>query len=428
MSEWKRVKIGEFLTQYRITHLVQDDKYYGQITISKNNTIKFRENNIGKSIGRKRQFVIDLKQYPHTLIFTRQGVLDGSIGIAPAEVDGCIATENMPMFSINYEVIHPELLLYLIKSEMFKQKVKTIMPTGSAQKSIHERELLELDFLLPSKIKHQQKLVNNLKRYDETILPVLNEENLNIERIKKLRQAILQEAIEGKLTADWRVKNPIEKGNPDFDAAALLATIKAEKQKLIAEGKIKKEKPLAPINPDDVPFALPDGWVWVRLGEIIKMIYGDGLTKINYKTDGKYPVYGSNGIVGYYDEYLTDKRTIIVGRKGSAGALNISNKPSWTTDVAYYIEEIKNINFYFLHYLLKFLRLEKLGKGIKPGINRNEVYDLIISLPPLAEQNVIVERVDRLLASVNALEQQVQERKTYAEQLMQAVLKEAFAG
>ena len=87
--------------------------------------------------------------------------------------------------------------------------------------------------------------------------------------LTKLRQAILQEAIEGKLTAGWRVKNPVEKGNPNTDAAALLETIKTEKQKLIAEGKIKKEKPLTPINPDDVPFCLPDGWVWVRLGEVI---------------------------------------------------------------------------------------------------------------------------------------------------------------
>ena len=60
------------------------------------------------------------------------------------------------------------------------------------------------------------------------------------------------------------------------------------------------------------------------------------------------------------------------------------------------------------------------------NINTQELSNLLIPLPPLAEQNAIVERVDRLLESVNALEQQVAERKSYAEQLMQVVLKEAF--
>ena len=85
--------------------------------------------------------------------------------------------------------------------------------------------------------------------------------------LKKLRQAILQEAIEGQLTADWRVNNPVCLGDPNTDAQALLATIKAEKQALIADGKIKKEKPLAPINPDNVPFGLPDGWVFKMFNE-----------------------------------------------------------------------------------------------------------------------------------------------------------------
>ncbi len=62
------------------------------------------------------------------------------------------------------------------------------------------------------------------------------------------------------------------------------------------------------------------------------------------------------------------------------------------------------------------------------NLTRSDMETLLIPFPPLAEQHAIVEQVDRLLASVNALEQQVQERKTYAEQLMQAVLKEAFAG
>ncbi len=203
--------------------------------------------------------------------------------------------------------------------------------------------------------------------------------------------------------------------------------IKVEKEKLIKEGKIKKQKPLAPISEDEFPYGLPGGWEWVRLGDVCEFIYGEGLTKENRISEGKYPVYGSNGVVGYFNEYLTTKKAIIIGRKGSSGALNISESPSWTTDVAYYLEESKNLDFKFLFYLLKSLNLEEMGKGIKPGLNRNEAYGRILGLPPLSEQKRIVEKVDKLMAYCDKLEKQVKENQESAEQLMGTVLRESFS-
>jgi type I restriction enzyme S subunit len=104
-------------------------------------------------------------------------------------------------------------------------------------------------------------------------LQKLEYENKKQEKyVSRLKQAILQEAIAGQLTAEWRTQNPMQKGNPDTDAAALLVKIKAEKQQLIADGKLKKEKPLAEIAIDEIPFSIPDNWVWCRLGEIVKYI------------------------------------------------------------------------------------------------------------------------------------------------------------
>jgi type I restriction enzyme S subunit len=162
------------------------------------------------------------------------------------------------------------------------------------------------------------------------------------------------------------------------------------------------------------------------MGNITDMIYGSSLTKAQCIPNGKYPVYGSNGIVGLYNDYLTEKHAIIVGRKGSSGALNISDKPSWTTDVAYYIEETNNIDFSFLFYLLKSQNLENLGKGIKPGLNRNEFYELVAALPPLAEQQAIVSKVRQLMAWCDELEKKIEKRDAYREKMMQAVVKQAF--
>ncbi len=298
---------------------------------------------------------------------------------------------------------------------------------GTSKESISQKRFS--NYLLPYiNIEHQLYWESKLINFNKNIENLNNESHTQSTLLTKLRQAILQEAIEGKLSAEWRKENPVRKGDPNYDAEALLEKIKAEKEKLLKEGKIKKQKALPTIKPEEMLFKLPDGWVWTRLGKVIEMIYGKSLTKNKCDKNSGYPVYGSNGVIGFYNKYLTEKNAIIIGRKGSAGALNISYSPSWTTDVAYFVEERKHLNFIYLFYLLKSLKLENFGKGIKPGLNRNEVYNIQISLPPLAEQQAIVERVDKLLAKVDELEKQVADRKEKAEQLMQAVLREAFEG
>ena len=276
--------------------------------------------------------------------------------------------------------------------------------------------------------------------------------------LTKLRQAILQEAIEGKLTADWRVNNPVCLGNPEYDAAALLKTIKTEKQKLITEGKIKKEKPLAPINPDDVPFTLPDGWVWVRLGEVLELIS-------DYHANGSYEIlkenvelldsedfaimlrttnFGAKNLNTY--KYISEKAyhflsksklfsgDIIMNKIGDPGATYFVENRGKPMSLAMNLFLLRfssgnmNNKFSFLYLNSQYYYIKSFANGTATQtITKDAVNKLLFPLPPLAEQNAIVERVDRLLATVNALEQQVQARKTYAEQLMQAVLKEAFA-
>lgn len=97
---------------------------------------------------------------------------------------------------------------------------------------------------------------------------------------------------------------------------------------------------------------------WRRglLGDVFTLEYGDNLPASERTETGEYPVYGSNGIVGTHDAYLTNEPAIIVGRKGSAGALNIANGPSWTTDVAYFVRPPKQIDLRFTYYLFWLFR------------------------------------------------------------------------
>lgn len=157
------------------------------------------------------------------------------------------------------------------------------------------------------------------------------------------------------------------------------------------------------------------------LGEALSFEYGDNLPALK-RREGEFPVYGSNGIVGTHDAYLTNEPAIIVGRKGSAGALNIATGPSWTTDVAYFVRPPREVNLRFTYYLLASLRLGELGKGIKPGLSRKEAYSLPIALPPLAEQKRIVARLDGLMTSCDRLEAQQQELETQRASLARASL------
>ena len=179
---------------------------------------------------------------------------------------------------------------------------------------------------------------------------------------------------------------------------------------------------MPPIKTEEIPFDIPENWAWCKLGEIVTMIYGYSLTRSQTKPNAPYPVFGSTGIVGYYDTFLTDKRTIIVGRKGSSGALNRCKSPSWTTDVEYYIEG-KYLNFDFLFYLLKTLNLESLGKGIKPRLNRTQEYNLVIALP---EQHRILAKLEQLMQLCDDLEQSIRQSKEQPNMLLQAALREAL--
>ncbi len=131
-------------------------------------------------------------------------------------------------------------------------------------------------------------------------------------------------------------------------------------------------------------------WKDKRVGEIIRLEYGKPLEHSNRKLDGLYPVYGANGEKDRTDKFYHDKPSIIVGRKGSAGEVNLTEPKFWPLDVTYFVTfDEQRHDLRFLYYLLMTLDLPCLAKGVKPGINRNEVYSQVAKIPLLAEQRRI---------------------------------------
>ena len=148
---------------------------------------------------------------------------------------------------------------------------------------------------------------------------------------------------------------------------------------------------------------LPLGWADVPLGSLLNFKYGKALPDKERSGKG-FPVYGSNGVVGWHSHALTTGTTIVIGRKGSVGALQFSNTPCSPIDTTYYIDEAPGHQFRFWFYRLKSLDLASLNKSTAiPGLSRGDAYQILVALPPLAEQKRIADKLDIVLTRVDAV-------------------------
>ena len=205
-----------------------------------------------------------------------------------------------------------------------------------------------------------------------------------------LKNKIIDAGIRGKLT---------EQLPEDGTAEELYQKIQEEKAELIKNGIIKKEKALPEITKEEIPFEIPDNWKWVRLGELIHISSGNGLTASEMK-EGSIPVYGGNGITGYHNEATVFKKTIVIGRVGFyCGSVHITPEKAWVTDNAFItIYPEKNLDQSFLAIALKQMNLGKnINGAAQPVVSGKKIYPLLFPLPPLAEQKRIAENIEDLL-------------------------------
>jgi type I restriction enzyme S subunit len=274
--------------------------------------------------------------------------------------------------------------------------------------------------------------------------------------IKKLRETVLQLAVQGKLTQDWRNQRSLS-GVEVQHASQLLKRIQKEKVQLVKEKKIKKEKALPPITKEEIPYELPEGWVWCRMQEI--GLFERGKSKHRPRndfrlfSDGKYPLVQTGdvssakkngGIVNthkslYNDFGLGPSRMWNKGTLSFTKAANIAEtgilgfNACFPDSVVGFTEIIDNGNSLanYVEYFITIMKsdLEKFAPSTaQKNINLGILYQLKFPLPPLEEQKAIVEKVNVLMSLCDSLEQQVHQSQEHSEQLMQSVLREVFEG
>jgi len=357
---------------------------------------------------------------------------------------------------VNIEFINAFLNSYCFWSQIIEMK------SGSAQPNVNAEKLKEL--VIPEcDVETQSKVVRLLR--EENLSDSIREkmdsvENLfwnnnqiktelshQLELVRQLRQAFLREAVQGKL---------LEQNYADEPADILLKRIKAEKEKLVAEKKIKKEKPLPEIKAEEIPFEIPSNWTWCRLGEIISTIFDGpfgshlktadytdsgvqvirleniGFMKFNieketfiseekYKTISQHTVYENDAIVS---SFIADgvKTTLIPKLKytaiAKADCFTLRTFDNWA---------VKKFIVYALSSQPIFDEFLQFSHGMtRLRINTSQLKKLMFPLPPLAEQKRIVEKLEKLMALCDELEANIRENKTRAESLLQVALKEAL--
>lgn len=243
---------------------------------------------------------------------------------------------------------------------------------------------------------------------------------------KALRNRILDLAIQGKLT---------EQLESDGTAEELYQQIQAEKQALIKEGKIKKEKPLLEISADEIPFEIPSNWKWVKFGNIIALQSGQDLTKDEYN-DKSAGIPYMTGASNYNDDgsliinrwtempkALAENGDILLSCKGTVGKIAILS-----IDKVHIARQIMGIRVFIADnaYVSLFVKSAVNGiiaasKGLIPGIERKDVLNLNIPLPPLAEQKRIVERVEEIFRLLDTIDK-AQEKYSADSQILKAKL------
>ena len=266
---------------------------------------------------------------------------------------------------------------------------------------------------------------------------------------KQLKNSILQWAIQGKL---------VPQDPNDEPASVLLEKIRQEKERLIKEKKIKRDKNASIIYrgednsyyekmlatgevkciDDEIPFEIPQGWEWCRLKHICSMQAGKNISAnkiFSDKSDSHpYRCVGGNGLRGYTENFNSHGHYSIIGRQGAlCGCVNIEKGKFYATEHAVVVDTYEILSSLFMYYFLTALNLNKYATATaQPGLAVSNVLEVMCPLPPLNEGERIIEKLSLLIPLIENYNV-IQEKQnilndSIKEQLKKSVLQEAIQG
>ena len=297
------------------------------------------------------------------IIFTKKGTI-GQIGIIPknALYNLYLLSSNQMRLRVYISKADPYFVYYyLTQKNIIKKIIRDSESTGVPKTNL--AYFRSFPIKLPA-LSEQQAIAHILGTLDDKI-------ELN------RRQNATLEAMAQAIFKDWFV---------DF------GPVHAKMEGRQPEGMSREIADLFPDRLDDE--GKPEGWEWKTLDSILELCYGKAL-KASERIPGKTPVYGSGGITGYHNQALVITPSIIVGRKGTIGSLYIEHRPFYPIDTVFYVKS--DYSIFFCYFILKQQKLKDMNTDAAvPGLNRNNVYRLVFSMP----SNIVIEKFDAYIQNI----------------------------
>jgi type I restriction enzyme, S subunit len=366
----------------------------------------------------------------------------GSIGLTPEGKEGLVSPAYI-VFRTDENKLLPELLLDYLKSKEGLRQIKK-HSRGTVRKALRFEDLSKIEMPI-LEIEKQREILKRKKFIDKGVELLSSAIETQEKDLHNLSQQILQHAVSGKLSEQWR------KENPDIESAELLLEkIKTEKAKLIKEGKIRKGKSLSAIRDEEIPFELPEGWVWCRLGEIIRYTENLNIQKelkpsqiINYLDIDA--IDNSNQIIREIKKTKVSELSSRARRVLKRGYIAYSKVRPYLKNMVIIEEEhdlfigstglnvFKPIDIntkYIFYYLLSAWVNKKFWEDMvgfnSPSINNTQFESLLVPLPQVSEQDFIVERIESLFSKVDLIKELNSENNENIDLLNQIVLQRIF--
>ncbi len=432
---WKITPLSAFLTERegRIKHTEANDLGLRRVT-----KIDFSgQIHLDQSTDTKTDMI---RVRPGDLLISGINAAKGAISVHEDEED-VLATIHYSAYRYDPEQISVDFLKWFFKSPEFIDLLKQQV-SGGIKTELKSKHILPLRLRLP-KLREQASIATRLNSIQLEQVKLEQEIAHQEDLVAKLKQAILQEAITGRLTAGWRA------AQTDVEPASqLLARIRAEKARLVAAKKLRPEKPLPPIPASEIPFTIPEGWEWCRLGSL-------GYTQTGTTPDTTEPAnFGTHisfvkpadidehGIT--YDQECLSERGLNEGRSIEAGSILMvcigsstgkvaaTDRPVSCNQQINTLTPLADTPVRCVEYVLKSPYFQEAlwaatKTGITPIINKGKWSAIPLPLPPLREQTEFVARVEGLMERCRELEAEIERSRAHAAALLQAVLREAFA-
>lgn len=432
---WKRVKLNEVLKHRKGFIEIDDNIEYKLCRVKVHRKgVVLRELLKGHQIRTKKQQVCKAGDF----IVAEMDAKVGGYGFIPDELDKSIVSSHYFLFEVDKTKMRPQYLEVVSQLKILQDQIKAVGSTNYA--AIRPANVLSWEIPLPP-IEKQIEIENVYERSKTNIDKLNKEISHQLTLIENLNQAILQEAVQGKL---------VPQDPTDEPASQLLERIKAEKAKTG-----KKEKPLPPIKPEEIPFEIPENWVWCRLGEVLTVKSGKRIHASDYRNEGiPFLRSGEIGSLGRgervknelfisTEKYIEIKNKFGIPKQGDIliACIGGSIGNIWVVDEReFYFKDgnlvlIESIPEIITNYLLLYLKTPFFWKNTilnatdtsYNALTIEKLNDAEFPLPPLSEQQRIVAEIERQLAKTKELKANIEANQQATEQLLKALLHGAFA-